>query len=508
MALKRIVIENFRSIKNLEFEPTMLTALIGRNNVGKSNILGAIELLLGERWPPYAIKEEDIYNHDENLTGKIELYFDTPIIHTYYGKEIEVNGFRLEFDATHGSNLSCIDENGKEILTQYKKPLPLSNTIRNKVPAIFVSINRDLSKILSASQWTILGKILKDISEEFKSDQQRLDEFHQKIKEATEILRIDSFENLENIIAESVRKLTGFHKASIKFKEPHVLSHYKNLQLMVQESEDYEEFSALEMGAGIQSSIVIALLNTYKELKRSGAILLIEEPEVYLHPHARRYFYSLLKELAEQGNQIFYTTHSPEFVDVSNYESIAIVKKTPNEGTKIKQAKDLITHTELKEELKLLTQFDTTKNEIFFSNKVLLVEGQTERFSLPYIFRLKDIDIDKEGISIIDVGGKENLKFFIKIIKGFDIPFVVLHDEDRNANNYLNYHSGSNGLNAEIESEVGNSDLVFRMDPDFEGIFELSRGNKVMNAINKAKNMNKSEIPEVINNAIEKLLQL
>ncbi len=508
MALQRIVIENFRSIKNLEFEPPMLTALIGRNNVGKSNILGAIELLLGEKWPSYAIKEEDIHNHDEHLTGKIELYFDTPIVYTYYGEDIQVNGFRLEFDVINGGNLLCIDGNGREVLTQYGKPLPLSNTIRNKVPGVFVSVNRDLSKILSANQWTILGKILKDISEEFQNDQQKLDEFNHKMEEATAILRINLFEDLENIIVESVKKLTGFHKASIKFKEPHVLSHYKNLRLMVQESEDYEEFSALEMGAGIQSSIVIALLNAYKELKRSGAILLIEEPEVYLHPHARRYFYSLLKELAEQGNQIFYTTHSPEFVDLSNYESIAIVKKTPNEGTKIKQAKDLMTHPGSKEELKLLTQFDTTKNELFFSNKVILVEGASERFSLPYIFKLKGVDINREGISIIDVGGKENLKFFIKIIKGFDIPFVVLHDEDRNADNYSTYHSGSSGLNAMIESEAGNSNLVFRMDPDFEGIFGLSGGNKVMSAIRKAKNLNISEIPDVINNAIEKLLRL
>ena len=62
--------------------------------------------------------------------------------------------------------------------------------------------------------------------------------------------------------------------------------------------------------AGIQSAIVVALIHAYKELKRTGAILLIEEPEVYLHPHARRYFYSLLKDLSEQETQVFFTTHS------------------------------------------------------------------------------------------------------------------------------------------------------------------------------------------------------
>ena len=312
MAIRRIHIENFRSIRELDFEPTVLTALIGKNNVGKSNILSAIELLLGEKWPPYALKEEDIYNHDENLTGKIELYFDSPIVHTYYGRNLEVNGFRLEFDAIHGGNLSCIDSDGNEVLTQYNKPLPLSNTIRNKVPAVLVSVDRNLSKILSASQWTILGKILKDISEEFRGDDEKVEKFNRKMEEATSILKIDSFRELEKIIVDNVKHLTGFYDVSVRFKEPTVLSHYKNLDLIVKESPNYKEFSALEMGAGIQSAIVIALINAYKILKRTGAILLIEEPEVYLHPHARRYFYSLLRELSEEGTQVFYTTHSTE----------------------------------------------------------------------------------------------------------------------------------------------------------------------------------------------------
>ena len=507
MAIKRIYIENFRSIKELDFKPSMLTALIGKNNSGKSNILRAIDLMLGERWPPYAISEEDIYNHNENLTIKIELYFDEPIIHTYYSQDIEVNGFRLEFDVNHGGNLACIDEDGNEVMTQSNRPLTLSNKIRNKVPAILVGVDRNLSKILSASQWTVLGKLLQDVAEEFKSSEDKVKEFNQKMEEATEVLRINTFRELERVIVENVKLLTGFYDVSIRFREPNILSHYKNLQLVVRESSDYGEFSALDMGAGIQSAIVIALLNAYKVLRRSGAILLIEEPEVYLHPHARRYFYSLLKDLAEQGNQIFYTTHSPEFVDLSNYEYVSIVRKSPTEGTKVKQAQLTLTPGS-KEELKLLTQFDASRNEVFFANKVMLVEGPTERYSLPHIFELKGIDINCEGISIIDSGGKENMEFFIKILKEFEIPFIVLHDEDRNANNYQSYHAGPNGLNAKIESAAGNPGLIFKADPDFEGILGLSGKDKVKQAITKARNLKPEEIPEVINDAIEKIIQL
>ena len=69
--------------------------------------------------------------------------------------------------------------------------------------------------------------------------------------------------------------------------------------------------------------------------------------------------------------------------------------------------------------------------------------------------------------------------------------------------NYQSYHAG---LNAKIEAAVGDSSLIFKeADPDFEGILGLSGKNKVRQAIIKVRNLKSEEIPEVINNAIEKL---
>lgn len=505
MAIKKIYIENFRSIKELSFEPTMLTALVGRNNVGKSNILWAIELLLGERWPSYAIKETDIFNHDEKLSGKIELYFDEPIEHEYYGVSIEISGFRLEFDAIRGGNLCCIDYNGNEVMTQYRKPLPLSNIIRSRVPAVLVSVDRDLSKILSASQWTILGKILKDISEEFRNDEEKVKKFSQKIEEATEVLKIETFKKLEEIIVDNVKQLTGFYEASIQFKEPHILDHYRNLQLIVRESPEYLEFSALEMGAGIQSAIVVALINAYKLLKRTGAILLIEEPEVYLHPHARRYFYSLIKDLSEQGTQVFYTTHSTEFVNLDQYESVNIVRKDPSRGTYICQGKNIVIDSSSREKLKLTTEFDNTRNEIFFAQKVLIVEGDCEKNALPYLFQLKNIDINKESISIINARSVTNIKFFLKIVKEMGIPFAVLIDTHSNKSNYEEFYLP---LNTEIIDLAGEEN-IFMMDPDFEEVFGLpEKGDKVRNAVERARTMQVNEIPKEINDTINIMQEL
>jgi putative ATP-dependent endonuclease of OLD family len=66
MQIKRIHIENFRSIKTLDFEPGPYCVLIGENNSGKSNILRALNLALGETWPSErSFSEEDFHNQDE-----------------------------------------------------------------------------------------------------------------------------------------------------------------------------------------------------------------------------------------------------------------------------------------------------------------------------------------------------------------------------------------------------------------------------------------------------------
>lgn len=261
------------------------------------------------------------------------------------------------------------------------------------------------------------------------------------------------------------------------------------------------------MGSGIQSAIVIALIQAYRQLRKTGAILLIEEPEVYLHPHARRYFYNLLEELAKQGNQVFYATHSTEFVYLPNYEDLCIVRKTPAGGTLLNQAQGLVIPTSSKKELKLLTQFDARRNELFFARKVLLVEGEHEKVILPYLFEKKGIDINEVGFSIIDVGGKENLQFFITILNAFSIPFVVVHGEDRNANNYTTYHDGPAGLNVKIKSVTGDDTLVFSMDPDLEGILGVS-GKNLKEKIDTIAVLNKTNIPQILDSAIDKLVSI
>jgi putative ATP-dependent endonuclease of the OLD family len=81
MKLKRIKVENFRSIRTLDVELPQVCAIVGPNNAGKSNILEALRRVLASDWGPRAsnFSEDDVYQRGSELDVTIECSFDPPI---------------------------------------------------------------------------------------------------------------------------------------------------------------------------------------------------------------------------------------------------------------------------------------------------------------------------------------------------------------------------------------------------------------------------------------------
>ena len=501
--IDHIHIENFRSIRNLDLSLGQINALIGRNNVGKSNIIYAIKLLLDEKWPANAITEEDICNYEKGLECKIELYFDTPIIHNYYGTDLTIYGFKLTLDKSRGPSFIGIDEQGSDVLTQYNKPISISNEIRLKVPIVYIGVDRDLARLLVQNDWGLLNRILDGLSNKSQSNNNTTEEFKLKISAAMNVIK-DDLKDIESDMETTVKEHTGVSSVSLEFKEPDLRSFYRSLGIHIKENSVFEWAPALSMGTGIQSMVAISLIRAYRAISGSKSILLIEEPEIYLHPHARRHFYGILDKIAAEGIQIIYTTHSTEFVDLYNFDRVNIVNKNWEMGTHVNQGRNITVDDDSKTRIKMQTEMDNTRNELFFSEKVFLVEGITEKNSMPYFFKLNQINMYKENISIVDVGGKQNIIFFSTILKSFKIPFVVLLDSDSDAKD-LEY---TQKLNEKICDHVG-KDCVFFADPNLEKVLKLSVGakdSKPRIVFDIASSLNsKNQVPEVINSAIKKL---
>lgn len=102
--IKKIYIKNFRSIKELTIEPSNLCALVGPNSAGKTNVLKAIDLVLGEGWTTKAKVARELFN-DSDQEIAIDIEFTGEIPHSYYSETYSV--YRASLRMNLYPNLSC-----------------------------------------------------------------------------------------------------------------------------------------------------------------------------------------------------------------------------------------------------------------------------------------------------------------------------------------------------------------------------------------------------------------
>ena len=236
------------------------------------------------------------------------------------------------------------------------------------------------------------------------------------------------------------------------------------------------------------------------------------------HPHRARYFAGVLRSLTERGNQVFLTTHSPIFVALDQPESVALVRRTEADGTTVHQTSKVALAADDRRALRLLTEFDTQRNELFFARCVLLVEGGTEKVALPLLFRALGHDVNRLGISVVEVGGKTKLPLFASVCTALKIPLVVLADHDvREVDASLSEarqkdrrekNTKHERWNADIEKACP-ADALFWMKPDFETECGLphAEAEKIDRALERFSGASETDVPDVLHSLIEKVVE-
>src|SRR6476619_5939346 len=222
-------------------------------------------------------------------------------------------------------------------------------------------------------------------------------------------------------------------------------------------------------------------------------VLLIEEPELYLSPHAQRHLYRVLRELAQQGNQILYSTHAPVFLSVDKLQELALVRHTPTGGTSLYQPQPLAEA----QTFRALSEFDSDRAELFLARCAVLVEGRTEKLTFPLVFDALGIDADKEGILVFECGGKGNMPLFARICNACAVPYVIVHDRD--APKGQRPVESERIVNQQIQDVAGRRRTVV-MTPDFEAVAGISgkgRGRKPRKAYRRFSHTNGGVPPEL-----------
>ena len=246
---------------------------------------------------------------------------------------------------------------------------------------------------------------------------------------------------------------------------------------------------------------LVAGLESWHEAGIGGVIVLMEEPELFLPPQAQRYLYRLLRLVASQGNQVLYSTHSPAFLNVVRLDELVFTERRPKVGTLLLQPEPLPAD----EEFRAFSEFDSSRSELFLARAAVLVEGLTEKLTLPFIFESLGYDPDRERISIIECGGKGNIPLFGKISKAVELPFVAVHDRDAPEGDEPS--DAERQLNALI-AEVAGPERV-ELAPDFEGVAGIHGDRqKPARAWRRFADLGAEDVPKPLAEVVERAIAL
>lgn len=179
----------------------------------------------------------------------------------------------------------------------------------------------------------------------------------------------------------------------------------------------------LNCGTGYQSMVILSILEAYVQISQSNTqyILLIEEPEVYLHPKLQRKMIDTLIRISEK-NQVVFTSHSPITVSKLASGNIKIVEKENGEAKVLSISPK-----------RVIDELGIKPDDILYSKGIVFVEGKDDIEVINELIRKIDGNmVDK--INIIQAHSCENLKFYanaeLLINTNFSIPVVILRDAD------------------------------------------------------------------------------
>ncbi|HLZ52520.1 MAG TPA: AAA family ATPase [Candidatus Acidoferrum sp.] len=203
-------------------------------------------------------------------------------------------------------------------------------------------------------------------------------------------------------------------------------------------------------GHGLQRSYLLALLQELASSDDANAPRLIlgcEEPELYQHPPQARHLSHVLQELCAANSQIIVSTHSPYFVSGQGFESVRMVRRdsaakrsnisqvTFNRiAQRIAEVTGEAQSPIAAERARLQQALQPNLNEMFFTPKLILVEGIEDLAYITSWMILSDrwTDFRRHGCHVVPTNGKGYLIEPIIIAQALDIPVFVLFDADGN----------------------------------------------------------------------------
>lgn len=448
--LSSITIKNFKSIKDFTFLLTSYTPLVGYNNAGKSNILEAIKWLLNKS------SLDDSYFNNINeaveVSGRIEgineeLLNQLPqaqrnsIMPYIIDEQLDIKRVQQTPSiAVRNINLEVKKINETEWVAN---PNGLDAALKSLFPEpIEIGAMENAAEDASKSKnTTTIGKLIAEIMAPIETNHTTaITEALKSLKNKFEADGNDRATELTNFDTEATTKLQEYFPGiSIKLHVPTpvIKEVFKGGTLKVYENDGIGR-ELTSYGHGTQRSIQMTLIQHLADIKRgaeetvANTLLLIDEPELYLHPQAIEQVRSGLKILSKNGYQVVFTTHSPQMIPSEDIKYTLLIRKNEN-GT---HARERLINAVQEAEREATSQFELLfsleySNQILFSEKVLLTEGKTEKRLLPHLFtKFHNKTLGQSKIAFTELGGSGSVFKSMQVLNRMNLPCKAIVDLD------------------------------------------------------------------------------
>lgn len=355
----------------------------------------------------------------------------------------------------------------KELIEEYittlskddliEKDVPLDTGIDNSIKALFpepiyIPAVKDLSDDMKTKDSASFGKLLNillDVIEEdlneaksvFEVLRTSLNKVYDENGDLISDKRLEKVKRIEETIQRNLNQTFKNVSIDLEVPPPEIKTILSTANII---ANDGVKGPIQNKGDGFKRAITFSILRSYVELSHSENwqkekdkfkqkdrfLFLFEEPELYLHPKAQNILFEALSKISI-NHQMIVSTHSPLFFSPDTTKTFIKIKKVDDSEKSYSKTSHIdLTDMSNKDKFQLIS-FETS-NHAFFSDRVVLVEGDTELIVLPHISKIIDsrYDFKNNSINLVKINGKGSFKRYKDFFKKFDLDIYFVADLD------------------------------------------------------------------------------
>lgn len=436
MKIADLHIQNFKSIHDMHIQDIEnALILVGQNNTGKTTVLDAIRAAGGD----YQIRPEDFGEDGANIEITVslafteedmELLYQKGVVSKYRRKDVWLREFCKKLPSWSDGVLTFTMVANRDGRIRYEDNEKKNNPYIQKVfPKIYYAdTERNLeqlqSDLLLLQEDEILQKMRMGCCMFNRAKKcnhcfscigliQQKNPADLDVFETAKLLDYKLYQLNLDAFARKVNK--NFHKNG--GREEILYSMNRDVeQILHVTTEIWNPAQNLtrpisRMGKGMRCIYLFSLLEAYTEIEENlPSIIMIEDPEIFLHPRLQKVSGEILYRLSHK-NQVIFTTHSPNLLPNFNSRQIRQVVIQEDGFSGIRKKTDIST---------ILDDLGYTAGDLMNVNFVFIVEGKQDKSRLPlllqkYYSETYDADGNLSRIAIITTNSCTNIKTYANL---------------------------------------------------------------------------------------------